>query len=506
MHFFDKFCILTFWCFLTFSIFKTIAKDMHEPNYKKIMYGGVWKQVTPQPSMQYDDVIQASKHAVPYITKRHPGEPSQNFTIRCLSKMDLWYSKSEKSPLTVTMMVTDINGNKHPVSVPVTFGKTYTFQVIFSGNESTMFHFITLTKTPDSDVFYVYSHTFHNADWLHLNQMSHGCLNSTSDRQSKLHVLSTLAKHREMWFPSADECVLLKTDLNSPTGEIHSSLNKDVSHDDNSKETLNVKTSISVMSYNIWNFNTYHQKSEEYPQRLSSIIKLLHKAKPDIIGFQEIRFENHLGESLGPSQMDHLVFKMPEYQFVFQPAQMHGNSLEQGRTEEGVAIFSKFPIIHHEYLLLFRNHSNSADKNQRVCLHAVIEVPYFGKLHIFNTHFSLSHEAREESVAQILQYMKRYEDEPAIFMGDLNATPEEKAIRMLTDKTGLVDVWDILHPSDDGFTFSSLEKPSKRIDYIFMKKTNMLKAEEIKILPDERGPNAASDHRALMASFKLATD
>lgn len=52
------------------------------------------------------------------------------------------------------------------------------------------------------------------------------------------------------------------------------------------------------------------------------------------------------------------------------------------------------------------------------------------KLHILNTHLSLSHEAREESVIEIWQYIKELQG-PVIFMGDLNAEPEERAIQFV---------------------------------------------------------------------------
>ena len=42
------------------------------------------------------------------------------------------------------------------------------------------------------------------------------------------------------------------------------------------------------------------------------------------------------------------------FQYVFQPGQMQPNSLYEGRTEEGVAILSKFPIVSHSHKFLFR--------------------------------------------------------------------------------------------------------------------------------------------------------
>ena len=50
--------------------------------------------------------------------------------------------------------------------------------------------------------------------------------------------------------------------------------------------------------------------------------------------------------------------------------------VERGaRVEEGVAIFSRFPITHQDYLILSRDYLDKQDDHQRVVLHATIQVP-----------------------------------------------------------------------------------------------------------------------------------
>ena len=50
-----------------------------------------------------------------------------------------------------------------------------------------------------------------------------------------------------------------------------------------------------------------------------SFLKLVTKTQPDIIGFQELRFEMPQGGREGPSQIDHILPHLPGYQvhFVF---------------------------------------------------------------------------------------------------------------------------------------------------------------------------------------------
>ena len=69
------------------------------------------------------------------------------------------------------------------------------------------------------------------------------------------------------------------------------------------------------------------------------------------------------------------------------------------------------------------------------------DVLWYFQVHVLNTHLSLSHEAREQSVIQIWQYVKQLEG-PVIFLGDLNAEPQERAVQYvyLGDITKIVNV------------------------------------------------------------------
>ena len=83
----------------------------------------------------------------------------------------------------------------------------------------------------------------------------------------------------------------------------------------------------------------------------------------DVIGFQEVRLEvgtkggQETGESKSKvstvSQNTFLAKKLQGYQFVFQPAMLY---MEQPleRKEEGLAVFSRYPIVSSDYRLLSR--------------------------------------------------------------------------------------------------------------------------------------------------------
>ena len=163
------------------------------------------------------------------------------------------------------------------------------------------------------------------------------------------------------------------------------------------------------MSYNAWNtmpaswFISGKPRFDWYYKRMRLMAEYVRGADPDIIVFQEIRYDETLGNPTHRFQLQHLAELLPAYQYAFQvgvgserdnqPANMY---VERGaRVEEGVAIFSKFPIAKQDYIILSRNFADKDDNHQRVVLHATLSVPFLGPVHIYGTHLSLSERARD---------------------------------------------------------------------------------------------------------------
>jgi endonuclease/exonuclease/phosphatase family metal-dependent hydrolase len=67
---------------------------------------------------------------------------------------------------------------------------------------------------------------------------------------------------------------------------------------------------------------------------------------------------------------------------------------------EGLAIFSRWPILDTSYILLSRDASDRGDFHQRICLHARVATPY-GNISFLTTHLSLSPKARVRSLIEI---------------------------------------------------------------------------------------------------------
>nr|CCA26245.1 conserved hypothetical protein [Albugo laibachii Nc14] len=294
------------------------------------------------------------------------------------------------------------------------------------------------------------------------------------------------------------------------------------------------QSKLRVLTYNVWNTNPSDQvgsRWKDYNKRMDGLVDAVKQSEASIIGFQEIRFDATLGQAGDHAQIQHLVSRLPNFQYVYQAA-MHyiDRSDPFKRVEEGLAIFSRYPIHSSDYILLHKDPNDPNDQHQRICLHAVVDVPDWGKVDVYVTHLSLSKASRERSVIQIWKFMQAGYGVTQFLLGDLNAEPQSEEIQFLQgtaalfgDKTDLRDSWLDKHVEpvprskervdrSERFTFSS-ENPCKRIDLIFYRGQGVTK--EIRLVgnnplmeplsnADKLNTNAMypSDHRGVIAEFE----
>jgi endonuclease/exonuclease/phosphatase family metal-dependent hydrolase len=340
---------------------------------------------------------------------------------------------------------------------------------------------------------------------------------------------------------------------------------EDMNMPSNFRTMQNRHRDISVMSYNIWNYNSPWEK------RLEMLVSQIRKYNPDIIGFQEVRFRHELDghHQHRPSthQVEELAEHLVGYQYVYKPSMTYLD-IKPGyfsHVDEGVAIFSKFPIHSVSQLRLSRNFSDNQDEHQRSILQADIEIPssqlnhpYDQKSHrnkdknnkvllsLMVTHMSLSLEARKRNILEISEYLKTLPlQSPSsstsfiprvghLFMGDLNAEPDDISIQFLTGQTVLnqqkgvfQDAWetvrgipnlkdqsnDEFYGPDEWWTFNTFQQsPKKRIDFILYQSNGDVKPVKIFVVPNEFNCSPdidsqpcvqPSDHRALYSVFEI---
>lgn len=298
---------------------------------------------------------------------------------------------------------------------------------------------------------------------------------------------------------------------------------------------------LRILSYNVWNTNPSTEvygrdrRWHQYAKRIDHLASFVQESRANIVGFQEVRYDGTFGGQGNHAQVQHLAQRLPGFQYVYQPAMSYLNDRSPyERIEEGPAIFSKFPIVETDFLLLSRDPNDPNDAHQRLCLHALIDVPHYGLVDIYVTHLSLSERSREQTMVEIWHYMRQGKGETQVLLGDLNAEPQSRGIEflrgdaeLLGHRTDLKDAWLEKHEEAQPrspdlvdrltrFTFPS-DNPVKRIDFVLYRGKGHVKSCEIigqaptddtlGFLTDvgmlhAQSPVYASDHRGVVAEFE----
>lgn len=298
-----------------------------------------------------------------------------------------------------------------------------------------------------------------------------------------------------------------------------------------------------ILSYNVWNTNPsadvygYAKRLAQYAKRMDHLAQFVRATRADIVGFQEVRYDSELGGGGEHAQVQHLAYRLPGYQYVYQPAMAYLNKDRPfERIEEGPAVFSKHPIVHTDFLLLSRDPNDPNDAHQRLCLHTVVAVPGWGHVDVYVTHLSLSERAREQSMVEVWKFMQRGQGVTQVLLGDLNAEPHSRGLQFLRGEATLLgetaDLTDAFLATnteavprsedaddrDTRFTFPS-DNPTKRIDFVLYRGKGHARAcetvgqaptDDTRAFPQDVGmlnyhsPVYASDHRGVVAELTVS--
>lgn len=156
---------------------------------------------------------------------------------------------------------------------------------------------------------------------------------------------------------------------------------------------------LSLLSFNAWHnmppaylYPDPTKRWEKYWLRFAHLANVILDSEADIVGLQEMRYDETFGPPGYHSQIEHLLdllssstaassskgSRQQPYQYVYQPAMAFHHDNTFHREEEGVALLSKYPVISTEYMLLPRDYTDKQDGHQRICLYAEIDKPGFG--------------------------------------------------------------------------------------------------------------------------------
>lgn len=217
---------------------------------------------------------------------------------------------------------------------------------------------------------------------------------------------------------------------------------------------------IRVMTANIFNFNHWNRRIDVLGDALGGNVA-------DVICFQEVRalIRGQKSSFTEQYQVETLARLLPGYQFVFLPAMLfeEHNQGDAHWVHEGLAIFSRLPVVEVHELKLTRDKSDSQDFHQRLLIGLTVKAKE-GLVNVFSTHLSLSSKARKRSLKEIGAYLAELTG-PSLVLGDFN--DEMKKNSRILNRYGLVDAWEEFSPNDSGYTFNTFNGLKKRIDLVY---------------------------------------
>jgi endonuclease/exonuclease/phosphatase family metal-dependent hydrolase len=258
---------------------------------------------------------------------------------------------------------------------------------------------------------------------------------------------------------------------------------------------------VQVMTFNIRYINMGDQGAKAWVNRRDAVAELMQAQQADFIGLQE---------AFRP-MIDHIHARMPGYGEV-------GVGRENGKEKgEYAAILYKqkeWQVVKSGTFWLSDTPEVVASTTwgntvTRICTWGLFEHKASQRrFYVFNAHFDHeSQQAREKGAALIKQRMSLPDPAiPVIFMGDLNAPPENPAIRLIAQgDQPLRDVWAHLSPlpPEQSGTFHGFDgrRNGARIDYIFT--SDHLQPLSTMLHHDNREGIYPSDHYPVSARLKM---
>jgi endonuclease/exonuclease/phosphatase family metal-dependent hydrolase len=214
---------------------------------------------------------------------------------------------------------------------------------------------------------------------------------------------------------------------------------------------------------------------------LQRIADVINQEQPDLVGLQEV--DRGVRRTEGKDEIAELA-AMTRMDFAFAP------NLDYQGGKYGVAILSRSLIKNTEH----RMFENKREAERRGMLR--IEVDVNGRtVNFVTTHLDYQFaDGRLFETEQLLKFLDGVKG-PLIVVADLNDTPEGSAYKLM--RTLFDDAWITSGAKGDGFSYPA-DKPSKRIDHIFYRPANGMRAKKARVVE-----TLASDHVPVVATIEI---
>jgi endonuclease/exonuclease/phosphatase family metal-dependent hydrolase len=236
------------------------------------------------------------------------------------------------------------------------------------------------------------------------------------------------------------------------------------------------KRTIRVMTYNIHVGVGMDKKLD-----LQRIADVINKERPDLVGLQEV--DRGVERTQRKDEIVELA-QLTRMEYAFAP------NLDYQGGKYGVAILSRFPIGRIDH----RMYQNKREAERRGMIR--VEVKIDGKtVNFVTTHLDYQYQdGRLFEAEQMLEFLRDVKG-PLIIVGDFNDEPSGTTYKLMLNQFD--DAWLQSRQTTNGLSYPA-DKPTKRIDYAFVRKSDGLKVKKARVVD-----TLASDHIPLVAEVEF---
>ena len=262
---------------------------------------------------------------------------------------------------------------------------------------------------------------------------------------------------------------------------------------------VSIAQNLKLMTYNI-RLDLASDAENAWSNRKDYFFSQLAFYEPDVFGIQEAL----------PNQVIGIASALPKYNYVG----IGRDGIGKGESSNIFYKKDRFELLQESTFWLSETPevmSKGWDAAlNRVCTYALLKDKNTKQIFwVFNTHFDhIGELARTNSIKLILSKIRSLNTKnyPVFFMGDFNSEPSEE--RIVNLKKEMLDTYDVsiekpFGPTGTFNAFKHNEAVTKRIDYIFLSKNNMLKVNKFAILSDSKDLKYPSDHLPVYAEISF---
>ena len=254
--------------------------------------------------------------------------------------------------------------------------------------------------------------------------------------------------------------------------------------------------------------NLHCYQEEQQDRKFSKIAKAINELDADVVCLQEVAEHWNHGHGDWPSNSAHIIQQRLKRDFHLYSDWSH---LGFDKYREGVAILSRFPLLHRQSRYVSENCDIYSIHSRKVVM-AQIHAPYIGPINIFSAHLSWWEDGFQQQFQDLSHWADSLADSAVatLLCGDFNITAGTTGYQLVVNSQKYDDqylaanaqgLFDKIFRVNDPH-WRDYPADDYRIDYIFMNRDGGLRVTSARTLFTESDYGRVSDHCGYLMSFE----